>query len=97
MANICADLFCLSNKGRSYTPLEILEKFIYDGNPPEMMSVENNNKGETHTVFRWEDSGHILRINYNPDYFIVACLRFREFWGSCTPKTKMIFKEYREG
>ncbi len=60
--------------------LELLNKFIGEGVPPERMSLEHNSKSERHIIFTWND-GTILKIDYGSTATCTTTLiRFLDFW-----------------
>ncbi len=92
----CANIDCKGNTDRELTSIDILEKFINDGTPPDTVAMEHDNKGVIRTVFRW-DSGTFLHLRYSLILYAYTLSRFMDFWGTCLPQTKPTITKKEEG
>ncbi len=67
--------------------LQILNKFIDDGRPPDYITMDANNKGDTKLYYHW-NCGTNLELKFEPCLYFVVLKRFLDFWGACFPHTK---------
>ena len=70
--------------------IEVLNKLIQNGRPPEYMSSVYDHQGKVRICFRWKDDT-CLYLTYSDDMYLMTLKRFMDFWGSALPKTKPIF------
>lgn len=78
-AGICGDFRCLSNLNRIFSAYQLLEKHIYDGDPPDSVGQECDSQGRIRIVFRWRAGGKAL-LKFNIKDYGKVLARYVEFW-----------------
>jgi hypothetical protein len=86
----------MSNRNKKFTAYQLLEKFIFDGNPPDSIGQQYDNTGRIRVVFRWKCGQKAFLIYTIRDY-ILTLARYMEFWADVLPGTKIITKDRKGG
>ncbi len=68
--------------------INVLNKYIEKGSPPETIALEYNKNGHNQIIFTW-GCDTVIRLPYTHKTYIPALMRFLNYWAGVLDNEKL--------